>query len=113
MEEFVWGKVKQFLDGLRCEDTNRESKVETYELQTAKRNLHEKSVIYQQCIADVQKEEQEKIKDYVESLKECSFEECQQAYMQGMLDCMLALCGSGVLKPQKELENALRSFKHP
>lgn len=111
MEKLVWQKVKHFLEELRCEDLDRESRVETDELQAARQNLYEKSVAYQQSITDIQKEEQEKIKDYVEALKDYSFEECQQAYLQGMLDCMLALCGSGVLKPQKALENTLRTLK--
>lgn len=111
MEKLVWPKVKQFLEELRCEDTDRESKVETYEFQTAKRNLQEKSTVYQQSVAGMPKENQEKIKDYVETLKEYFSEECQQSYLQGMLDCMLALCGSGILKPQKELEGILKSFR--
>ncbi len=113
MEKLVWQKVKLFLEELRCEDLDRESKVETDELQTVRQNLYEKSEAYQQSITDIQKEEQEKIKDYVEALKDYSFEECQQAYLQGMLDCMLALCDSGVLKPQKEIESMLRTLKQP
>lgn len=113
MEKLVWPKVKQFLEELRSEDIDRESKVETREFQTAKRNLHEKNAAYQQSVTGMQKEEQEKIKEYVEALKEYSSEECQQSYLQGMLDCMLALCGSGILKPQKELEDVLQPFRQP
>lgn len=111
MEKLVWSKVKQFLEELRCEDIDRESKIETHEFQTANQNMHEKSVVYKQSIGDIRKEDQEKIKNYVEALKEYSSEECQQSYLQGMLDCMLALCGSGILKPQKELEGILKSFR--
>lgn len=49
MEKLVWPKVKQFLEELRCEDIDRESKVETYEFQTAKRNLHEKRSVSTIC----------------------------------------------------------------
>ena len=113
MEKLVWDKVKQFLEVLRCEDIDRDSLVDTRELQEAKQRLSDKSGLYQQCIINVRKEEQEKIKDYVEALKAYSFEECQQAYLQGMVDCMLALCGAGVLRPGKELETLLGTLIQP
>jgi len=113
MKKLIWCKVKQFLEILRCEDVDRESIVDTHELHIAKQNLQEKSEIYQRCIADIPEAEQEKIKDYVAALKEYSFEECQQAYLQGMVDCMLILSGAGILKPQKELGTALKELIHP
>ena len=113
MEKLVWNKVKQFLEVLRCEDIDRDSLVDTRELQEAKQRLYDKSGLYQQCIVNAREEEQEKIKDYVEALKAYSFEECQQAYLQGMVDCMLALCGAGVLRPGKELETLLGTLIQP
>lgn len=53
---------------------------------------------------------EKKIEDYVETLKSYSSEECQQAYLQGMIDCMLILCGSGILKPKQELETLLKTL---
>lgn len=111
MEKLVWSKVKQFLEVLRCEDIDRASRVDTEEFRIARQNLQDKSKIYQQCIAVVEEAEQEKIKDYVEVLKEYSSEECQQSYLQGIVDCMLILSGSGILKPQKNLEDILSSHK--
>jgi hypothetical protein len=108
MEQLVWCKVKQFLEILRCEDIDRESRVDTQEFQMAKQKLHDKDIVYQQSIAKIPGEEREKIKDYVEMLKEYSFEECQQSYMQGMIDCMLTLSGAGILKPRKELEKIVQ-----
>lgn len=35
MEELVWNKVRKFLEVLRCEDIDRESIVDTKELQEA------------------------------------------------------------------------------
>lgn len=113
MEKMVWDKVKEFLEVLRCEDADRESIVDTKELQEAKQTLSNQTAVYQQCIANAQKEDQEKIKDYVEALKACSFEECQQAYLQGMADCMLSLCGAGILKPRSELETLLKTLIQP
>lgn len=108
MEQLVWCKVKQFLEILRCEDIDRESRVDTQEFQMAKQKLHDKDIVYQQSMAKIPGEEREKIKDYVETLKEYSFEECQQSYMQGMIDCMLTLSGAGILKPRKELEKMVQ-----
>lgn len=110
MEKLVWNKVREFLEVLRCEDIDRESIVETRELQEAKQILSDKNVVYQQSIANVRIEEQEKIKGYVNALREYSFEECQQAYVQGLVDCMLILSGVGILKPQKEVERLLKVF---
>lgn len=113
MEKVVWDKVKQFLESLRCEDIDRESMVDTPELQEAKQILSDKSVVYQQCIGDSRTEAQEKIKEYVEALKAYSNEECQQAYLQGMVDCMLILCGAGILNPRQELKALLKAFIQP
>ncbi len=55
MEKVVWDKVKQFLESLRCEDIDRESIVDTPELQEAKELLSDKTAIYQYCIADFPK----------------------------------------------------------
>jgi len=110
MEKLVWNKVREFLEVLRCEDIDRESIVDTKELQEAKQILADKNSVYQQAIANVRIEEQEKIKGYVNALREYSFEECQQAYVQGLVDCMLILSVVGILKPQKEVERLLKVF---
>lgn len=107
MEKLVWDKVKGFLEVLRCEDVDRESIVNTKELQEAKQTLSNQTAVYQQCIANIQKEDQEKIKGYVEALNAYSSEECRQSYLQGMVDCMTILCGAGILKPKSELETLL------
>ena len=113
MEKMVWDKVREFLEVLRCEDVVRESIVNTKELQEAKQILSDKSAVYQQCIGDSRTEAQEKIKEYVEALKAYSNEECQQAYLQGMVDCMLILCGAGILTPKQELEVLLKPLIRP
>jgi hypothetical protein len=113
MEKLVWCKVKQFLEELRCEDIDRESKVITYEFEAAKQKVSDLTTSYNRCLAGLQKEEQETIQYYAAAWKESSFEECQQAYLQGFIDCVLVLCGSGVLRPQKDLETMLQSFRQP
>lgn len=110
MEKMVWDKVRQFLERLRCEDVDRESIVDTQEFQEAKQILEDKHAIYRQSIANVQQAEQKKIQNYVEALEAYSSEECQQAYLQGMVDCMLTLCGAGVLKPKQELSVLLKTL---
>ncbi len=110
MEKLVWDKVRQFLERLRCEDVDRESIVDTKEFQEAKQILEDKYAIYQQSMVNIQQAEQEKIQDYVEALESYSSEECQQAYLQGMVDCMLTLCGAGILKPKQELETLLKTL---
>lgn len=111
MEKLVWCKVKQFLEELRCEDLGRESKVVTCGFEAARQKVSDLSTSYERCLAGLQEEEQEIIRDYTAAWKENSFEECQQAYLQGFMDCVLALCGANVLRPQKELETVLQSFR--
>lgn len=79
MEKLVWDEVKGFLEVLRCEDIDRESIVDIRELQEAKQTLSNQTAVYQQCIANIQKEDQGKIKGYVEALNAYSSEECRQA----------------------------------
>lgn len=111
MEKLIWCKVKQFLEEVRCEDLDRESKVVTCEFEAARQKVSDLSTSYKRCLAGLQKEEQETILDYVTAWKEASFEECQQAYLQGFMDCVLALYGAGVLRPQKELKTIFESFR--
>lgn len=47
MEKLVWDKVKGFLEVLRCEDVDRESIVNTKELQEAKQTLSNRTAVYQ------------------------------------------------------------------
>lgn len=113
MEKLVWDKVRQFLELLRCEDIDRESIVDTKEFQEAKQILVDKHAIYQQSMASIQQAEQEKIQGYVEALESYSSEECRQAYLQGMVDCILILCGAGILKPRQEMETLLKTLIQP
>lgn len=53
---------KTFLEELRCEDLDRESRVETDELQTARQKLYEKGLAYQQSITDIQKKNKRKLR---------------------------------------------------
>ncbi len=113
MEKLVWNKVRQFLELLRCEDIDRESIVDTKEFQEAKQILEDKHTIYQQSMANIQQAEGEKIQDYIEALESYSSEECQQAYLQGLVDCIMTLCGAGVLKPKQELGVLLKTLIQP
>lgn len=86
MEKLIWDKVREFLEVLRCEDVDRESIVNIRELQEAEQILSDKRDVYQQCIVNFQKGDQEQINDYIDALKAYSYEECQQAYLQGIPD---------------------------
>lgn len=112
MEEQVWGKISQFLKELHCEDTGRESYCETPEFKKVFQEKGEKSERYQECIETMQPMKRAIIEDYIEAIEECASEECHQAYIQGYIDCVLALYSIGILKPRIEIENIIDNLKN-
>lgn len=111
MEEMVWSKINQFMKELRCEDVGRVSFCKTKEYRQA---LHNKSLMYEeylQSLKAIPMEHEEKIEEYIEMIEICAEEECQQAYMQGYIDCVLAMVGAGILTPRTEVQKVINEIK--
>lgn len=98
MDERVWEKTAQFLKELRCEDTGRLSQLQLPEYQKAVKEKFSYRPIYEQTVSEVTEEQKRIIGKYVGLTEECAEEENQQAYLQGMVDMLLLLSGSGILK---------------
>ena len=98
MDERVWEKTAQFLKELRCEDTGRLSQLQLPEYQKAVKEKFSYQPIYEQTVCEMTDEQKCVIEKYVGLTEQCAEEENQQAYLQGMVDMLLLLCGSGILK---------------
>lgn len=112
MDENLWGKLEQFLYQLHFEDTDRESH---YESQTYKDALKEKklkSSVFKAVLEQMSNKDSQAVEEYLQASDQCAYEEIQQAYVQGMIDCMEILCGAGVLKTSQIVKNFLTEFNH-
>lgn len=98
MDERVWEKTAQFLKELRCEDTGRLSQLQLPEYQKAMKEKFSYQPIYEQTVCEMTDEQKCVIEKYVGLTEQCAEEENQQAYLQGMVDMLLLLSGSGILK---------------
>lgn len=109
--EQVWEKVNQFLRELRCEDVSRAAYCETEEYKGTITRKKQRYQDYLKCVQMLRDKERSGIEGYVKALEDCSDEECQKAYMQGFMDCVMLLVGAGVLKPRKEIEDIISNLK--
>ena len=104
------GKTAQFLKELRCEDTGR---LHSYNYQSIKRlwkkNFHISRFMSRQFV----KWQMNKcvIEKYVGLTEQCAEEENQQAYLQGMVDMLLLLSGSGILKVPSNMLEKIKQWK--
>lgn len=110
-ENQVWEKVAQFLQELRCESISRASKCETEEYLAAMYEKKAKYKAWAKCLAELKPDQQEVIKEYINAVEDCASEECQQAYLQGYIDCVMILMGAGFLKTCNKIENIIELLK--
>lgn len=110
MDELVYEKVKQFLAELRCEDMDRESRLELEACRMLKEKRMNMENQVENIVNSLSAAEKKTIDEYHNLLDECCFEENQQAYLQGIIDCILGLAGAGIIKPQKKWEEIIKIF---
>ena len=111
MDERVWEKTAQFLKELRCEDTGRLSQLQLPEYQKAVKEKFSYRPICEQTVSEVTEEQKRIIGKYVGLTEECAEEENQQAYLQGMVDMLLLLSGSGILKVPLDMLEKIKQWK--
>ena len=80
MMNHIWNKVYNFLNELRCE------------------NKSESIVVQLENVSDI---ERKIIEKYVEQLDVVAFEEQQEAYCQGIVDCIQIMTGMGLIRSEK------------
>lgn len=110
MDESVYEKVKQFLAELRCEDMDRESRLELEACRMLKKKRMNMENQVENIVNSLSAAEKKTIDEYHNLLDESCFEESQQAYLQGIVDCILGLAGTGLIKPQKKWEEIIKIF---
>ena len=111
MKNQIWEKVALFLKELRCEDIRRSSIIHLDSCQKEKKYLNELKKVYDKEIANLPEEQAKSIFDYIEQLEIVSFEEQQQAYCQGIIDCVQMLFGLGLLAEDKKIMQSIEKMK--
>lgn len=111
MDDRIWEKTAQFLKELRCEDTGRLSQLQLPEYQKAVKEKFLYQPIYEKTVSEVTDEQERVIEKYVGLTEQCAEEENQQAYLQGMVDILLLLSGSGILKVPLDVMEKIKQWK--
>ena len=111
MEYQIWEKVALFLKELRCEDIKRSSIIHLDSCRKEKEYLKELKKVYDKEIVNLPKEQKKNIFDYMEQLQVVSFEEQQEAYCQGIMDCVQILVGLGLLEMNGKITQAVEKLK--
>ena len=110
IDELVYEKVKQFLAELRCEDMDRGSRLKLEACQRLKEKRKDMENRVEIIVDSLSVAEKKTIVEYHNLLYECCFEESQQAYLQGIVDCILGLASEEIIKPQKKLKEIIKIF---
>ena len=111
MENQVWVKVSLFLKELRCEDIKRNSVIHLESCQKEKKALKIVRQIWEKEQKNLSELQQKTICKYIEQIQAVSFEEQQEAYCQGIIDCVQILSGLGLLESDGKIERAIEKLK--
>lgn len=107
MDNNLWEKVEQFLYQLHYEDTDREFHYESQAYKETLKEKERKSSAFKAVLEQLQDTDSQAVKEYLQASDQCAYEECQQAYVQGITDCMAILCGSGIMKNSQQVNDFL------
>lgn len=94
---YVWNKVRAFLNELRCEETSRTTLVHLESCIQEQSILRYEVKQYQRVLEKMEGVDASRIVNYVEQIKTVAFEEQQEAYCQGIIDCILIIMGMGLI----------------
>ena len=101
MMNHIWNKVYNFLNELRCENKSESIVVQLENCSKEKDILESQMQVYQDTLQKVPDIERKIIEKYVEQLDAVAFEEQQEAYCQGIVDCIQIMTGMGLIRPEK------------
>ena len=111
MENQVWKKIASFLKELRCEDIKRNSIIHLDSSQHEKECLETLKETYDREVASLLEAQQKIIADYMEQVQVVSFEEQQEAYCQGIIDCVQILSGMGLIETDGKLMQVIEKLR--
>lgn len=107
MDGNLWEKVEQFLYQLHYEATDRESHYESQAYKDALKEKEGKSSVFKAVLEHLSDKDSQAVKEYLQASDQCAYEEIQQAYVQGMIDCMMISYGAGILKTSQPIKDYL------
>lgn len=108
MDENLWEKAEQFLYQLHYEDTDRESHYESQACKTAQEEKERLNGDLETAISHLQEKDRRAVKEYLQASDQCAYEEIQQAYVQGIADCLQIVCGMGMMKSSRQVNEFLK-----
>lgn len=111
MDGTLWEKVEQFLYQLHYEDTDRESHYESKAYLAALQDKEDREQSFQEAIKQLSERERHAVQEYLDAEERCVYEENQQAYVQGIADCIEILSGAGMLKTAKKVAEILEEMQ--
>ena len=97
---------------LRSDRSGREHYICTEECLEAEKDMAEKEKAFEVCQEQFSEEQRQCLTSYLDSMARYHFEEEQRAYMQGMVDAVLLLGGSGLLKHDSNVEEIIDRIRH-
>ena len=104
MGETLWEKVNQFLYQLHYEDTDREPHYESQALKKVNLKKMEKRKVCMKVLEGLNQRDRQAIEEFLEISDQCAYEECQQSYVQGIIDCLEILGGAGLIKTRNTIK---------
>lgn len=108
MKNEVWFAVNTFLNELRCENTGRETFLKQPEYQCA---VMEKIQSYKRLEKTLTQAGNKMFyDDFISSIEKCIKEECQQAYLQGIIDGILIIAGIGNVPCEEIVEKVKKGL---
>ncbi len=111
MDGTLWEKVEQFLYQLHYEDMDRESHYESKTYLSALQGKEAREQAFQEAIKQLPERERHAVQEYLDAEERCVYEENQQAYIQGIADCIEILSGAGMLKTTKKVAEILAEMQ--
>lgn len=112
MDGSLWEKVEQFFYQLHYEDMDRESHYESQAYKAALEEKESKSSAFQVVLEKLSDTDSQAVKEYLQASDQCAYEESQQAYVQGINDCMAILYGAGMVKSSQPVKAFLTEHNH-
>ena len=110
MDGTLWEKVEQFLYKMHYEDTDRESHYESKAYLAALQEKEARVPSFREVIEQLSERERHAVQEYLDAEERCVYEENQQAYVQGIADCIEILSGAGMLKTTKKAAKILEEL---
>lgn len=110
MKNEVWDEIAEFLKGLRCGNVNRTTYLQFTECKEAKSRQRNKQRECYQILNELPEIKKNVIETYLETMEEAAFENANEAYCQGFVDCIQLLAGLGIMKSSPQIKEIIEKI---